>query len=343
MRAAQELAPSVGKAMACRALGLARATFYRHTSPGPEKPDRPSPQSLSPRRLKDLERDEVLAVLHSPRFVDKAPAQVYAALLDEGSYLCSERTMYRLLDDAIEVRERRDQLRHPPAPRPELVATAPNQVWSWDITKLRGPQRGLLFYLYVILDIFSRYVVGWMLARRESAALAQRLLREAFARERIEEGGLILHADRGPSMTSKEVSQLLADLGVERSHSRPRVSNDNPYSESQFKTLKYQPDFPERFDSYGHTLGFCRAFFPWYNHDHRHSGIAWLTPADVHYGRADKVLEARQRVLHAAYDAHPERFVNGPPSPRGLPREVWINPPTALYLTEERGESTLIS
>jgi putative transposase len=265
--------------------------------------------------------------MHSPRFVDKAPAEVYATLLDEGVYVCSERTMYRLLAEAGEVRERRDQLLHPPAPCPQLVARAPNQVWSWDITKLKGPRKWLLFYLYVVLDIFSRYVVGWMLADRENGALAQKLLRETFSKQGIAEGTLTVHADRGSPMTSKDLRDLLDDLGVARSHSRPHVSNDNPFSESQFKTLKYRPEFPDRFASFEQAQALCRRFFRWYNHEHHHSGIAYLTPADVHDGRAGEILEARDHVLRAAYHKHPERFVHGPPASRRLPSEVWINPP----------------
>jgi putative transposase len=326
VRAARELAVTAGKAAACRALGVSRATFYRRDSKR-EKPLMRLVPRPSPRRMPDPERQGVLEVLHCERFVDKAPAQVYATLLDEGNYLCSERTMYRLLEEAGEVRERRNQLRHPPAAKPRLVATAPNQVWSWDITKLPGPYRGILFYLYVVLDIFSRYVVGWMLAHRESAELAQRLLREAFQREGIEEGQLTVHADRGPAMISHGVADLLAALSLTKSHGRPHVPDDNPYSESQFKTFKYQPGFPDRFGSYEHALAHCQRLFPWYNHEHRHSGIAYLTPADVHHGRAQEVLEARQHVLDTAYERHPERFVNGPPRVCSLPQEVWINPP----------------
>jgi putative transposase len=324
--AARDLAVAAGKAAACRALGVSRATFYRQ---GEERVERGLTlvSRPSPRRLSEEERRAVLEVLHCERFVDKAPAVVRAMLLDEGSYLCSERTMYRLLESADEVRERRNQLRHPPAPKPQLVAAAPNQVWSWDITKLLGPYPGILFYLYVVLDIFSRYVVGWMLAHREGADLAERLLREAFAKQHIAEGQLTVHADRGPAMISHGVAELLAALGVGKSHSRPRVSDDNPYSESQFKTLKYQPEFPDRFGSFEDAVAFCRRFFGWYNHEHRHSGIAMLTPADVHHGRAQEVLAARQRVLEAAYESHPERFVRGVPEPHRLPQEVWINPP----------------
>jgi putative transposase len=261
----------------------------------------------------------VLAVLHEPEFVDLAPGQVYAQLLDAERYLCSERTMYRILEENHEVRERRDQLRHPAYAPPELLASAPNQVWSWDITKLLGPAKWTYFYLYVILDLFSRYVVGWMVAHHESAALAKKLIAETCRRQGIAPGELTLHADRGPSMTSKPVALLLADLGVTKTHSRPYVSNDNPFSEAQFKTMKYRPNFPDRFGSIQHARGHGHVFFPWYNTEQRHSGLAMLTPFEVHYGLAEKRLEARARVLAAAFAAHPERFVAGLPRPSGAP------------------------
>jgi putative transposase len=269
----------------------------------------------------------VLAVLHSERFVDRAPVQVHATLLDEGQYLCSPRTMYRMLQAQGEVRERRDRLVHPAYQRPELVATAPNQVWSWDLTKLRGPGKWQYFHLYVLLDLFSRFVVGWMLAPQESGTLARRLIAETCERQGIVPGQLTLHADRGSAPASKTVAQLLADLGVERSHSRPHVSNDNPFSESHFATVKGHPEFPDRFASFEHAHGFCRGFFPGYNTEHRHSGLAYLTPEVVHTGRAPLVLARREKVLGAAYAAHPERFVRRPPKPLALPEAVWINPP----------------
>jgi putative transposase len=328
MTAANQLASEVGTAPACVAVGVSRATLYRHRqfveSPRPKKP-RPMP----PRALSAEERQVVLGALHSERFVDQAPAEVYATLLDEDCYLCSIRTMYRLLGDSQEVRERRDQLRHPQYHKPELLASGPNQVWSWDITKLLGPAKWSYFYLYVIMDIFSRYVVGWMLAERESGQLAQRLIRETCAKEDIEDGQLTIHADRGTSMTSQTVAQLLAALGVVKSHSRPQVSNDNPFSESQFKTLKYRPEFPQRFASYDHGITFCRDFFPWYNQQHRHWGLGLLTPATVHSGHSAEALAARQRTLSAAYAATPERFVQREPRPLRLPDAVWINPPAA--------------
>jgi putative transposase len=269
----------------------------------------------------------VLAVLHEPRFVDLAPAQVYASLLDEGRYLCSLRTVYRVLAANHEVRERRDQLRHPQYEKPELLATGPNQVWSWDITKLLGPAKWSYFYLYVILDIFSRYVVGWMVADRESAALAEKLIDETCARQKIAPGQLTLHADRGSSMTSKPVAFLLADLGVTKTHSRPHVSDDNPFSEAQFKTLKYRPDFPDRFGSLEDARAHCQDFFPWYNTEHHHVGLGLLTPYVVHLGLGGQRTEARASVLAAAFAAHPERFSAGTPRPPQQPTAVWINPP----------------
>jgi putative transposase len=280
------------------------------------------------RALAPQERQEVIDVLNSDRFVDRSPAQVYATLLDGNRYLCSERTMYRILADRGEVRERRNQLTHPKYVKPQLLATAPNEVWSWDITKLRGPAKWVYFYLYVILDIFSRYVVGWMVCRRESATLAKKLIEESCDKQGIEPGQLTVHADRGASMRSKLVAHLLADLGITKTHTRPYTSTDNPYSESQFKTLKYCPQFPDMFGALEDARSFGQTFFPWYNSEHRHSGIGYMTPEAVHYGEAPHLLQRRQRVLDAAYRAHPERFVRGQPTPPPLPEAAWINPPT---------------
>jgi putative transposase len=321
----REVGPGLGIAPTCAVLGLPTATYYRRSKLQPAPRQRPSP----PRALPTAERATVLEVLHEPQFVDQAPAQVYAQLLDAERYLCSERTMYRILDENHEVRERRDQLRHPHYPAPELLATAPNQVWSWDITKLLGPSKWTYFYLYVIMDLFSRYVVGWMVAYEERAALAKKLIEQSCRRQGITPGQLTLHADRGPSMTSKPVALLLSDLGVTKTHSRPYVSNDNPFSEAQFKTMKYRPDFPDRFGSIQHARGHGHIFFPWYNTEHRHSGLGMLTPHEVHYGLAEKRVEARARVLATAFTAHPERFVAGLPRPPALPSEVWINKPSA--------------
>ncbi len=333
MTAVTELGAMVGTAPACRVLGLPRASYYRHLTP-PAGPS-PLPPRQSPRALSREERGQVLATLHSDRFADLAPHEVFATLLDEGTYLCSIRTMYRLLAEAEEVRERRDQLRHPSYTKPELMPTAPNQVWSWDITKLLGPAKWTYYYLYVLLDIFSRYVVGWMVAHRETSTLASRLIEASCAKQGIQPGQLTLHADRGPSMTSKPVAFLLADLGVTKTHSRPHVSNDNPFSESQFKTLKYRPEFPDRFGSIQDARAFCGPFFDWYNTHHHHTALGLLTPETVHYGRASDVTQTRHLTLLAAYQAHPDRFVRRPPSPPSPPTTVWINPPQPGTPSEE--------
>jgi putative transposase len=322
----EELAPIVGTRPACRALGVAAATIYRRRRP--PTPRRSPARSTPARALSEGERETVLAELHSPRFVDCSPAQVWATLLDEGRYLASERTMYRLLAANGELRERRDQLRHPAYARPELLAERPNELWSWDISKLKGPAKWTCFYLYVILDVFSRYCVGWTVQQRESASVAEALIAQAAAQQQIEPGTLTVHADRGSSMTSKPVALLLADLGVTKTHSRPYTSTDNPYSEAHFRTLKYRPSFPARFDSIEQARAFCREFFDWYNREHRHSGIGLMTPAAVHDGRAKELHADRARVLAAAYAATSERFVRGAPRPPTLPSAAWINKPT---------------
>jgi len=314
----------------CATLGMARGSYYRSQ----EFSESRRTKSKHPRALAVEEKREVLGVLNEERFCDQAPAEIYATLLDQGKYLCSERTMYRILAENRQVRERREQLRHPRYAAPELLATRPNEVWSWDITKLLGPAKWTYFYLYVILDIFSRYVVGWMVAYRESAELAQRLIQETLRRQGIEPGELTLHADRGSSMTSKPVAFLLAELGVTKTHSRPHVSNDNPYSESQFKTMKYRPEFPERFGSYPDARGFCEGFFRWYHHEHHHSGLGFLTPFEVHFGQAKQLREKRVLVLRDAYERNPERFVRGLPEPAALPEQVWINQPKEMSRTE---------
>jgi putative transposase len=334
MTAAHQLGQTVGRAAACRALNVPRASLYRHlrpSEPAPPAAPRPSP----PRALAPAEQQRILDVLHSERFQDTAPNEVFASLLDEGTYLCSVRTMYRILEQAGEVRERRAQLRHPNYQKPQLLATGSNQVWSWDITKLLGPVKWTYFYLYVILDIFSRYVVGWMVAERESAELAKRLIGETCRKQNIAPDQLTIHADRGTSMTSKPVALLLADLGVTKTHSRPHVSDDNPFSESQFKTLKYRPEFPERFGSIQEARAFCRAFFPWYNTEHHHGGIGLLTPEVLHYGRADEVIARRQVVLSQAFQRNPERFVRAHPKPPARPTAVWINPPPVPAASED--------
>jgi putative transposase len=324
------LTAQVGTRAACRAVGAAQAGYYRRhrISPAPARPapvahrDRPQPRALSAG-----ERRAIPDVLHSDRFADRAPAEVWAILLDEGIYLGSQSTFYRLLRTAGETRERRRQATHPAAVKPELLATGPNQVYSWDITKLHGPVKWAYYYLYVILDIYSRYATGWMLATRESAALAEKLIADTCVKQRIGRGQLTIHADRGSSMTSKPVAFLLADLGITQSHSRPHVSNDNPYSEAQFKTLKYRPAFPGRFTSIEAARAHCENFFTWYNHEHRHTGLGLHTAADVHHGQAAAVQARRAAVLASAYLAWPERFVRQPPQPPGLPSRSWINPP----------------
>jgi putative transposase len=321
-----ELEPLMGVTAACTLTGLSRATVHRRRNPKPVVlGPRPMP-AAHPAALSATERAQVLQVLRSARFVDKAPAQVWATLLDEGVYLCSISTMYRLLREHGEVRERRRQATHPPRVRPELVARGPNQVMSWDITKLKGPARGVYFDLYVMLDIYSRYVVHWMVAPTETAELAEQFIADAIGAN----GGIVptaVHADRGTSMTSKPVAALLADLNITQSHSRPRVSNDNPFSEAQFRTLKYCPVFPARFVSIQHARAFCSEFFSYYNHEHRHSGIGLHTPASVHLGTAEQVRVERAKTLQAAYDANPERFRRKPTPPQ-LPTAVWINEPS---------------
>jgi putative transposase len=326
MAAVTELAVDVGTSAACHTLLVPRASYYRERRAASFPLVRVSRPSAV-RALQPAERETVLAHLHAERFQDRSPAAVYATLLDEGQYLCSIRTMYRVLEEKGESRERRDQLTHPPYKKPELLATAPKQLWSWDITKLLGPAKWTYFYLYVILDVFSRYVTGWMVAMRESAELAKRLIEESCAKQNIQRGQLTLHADRGTSMSSKPVAFLLADLGVTKTHSRPHVSDDNPYSESQFRTMKYRPEFPDRFGCIQDSRAFSQGFFRWYNEEHRHSGLALLTPAMVHYGQTALILEQRQSVLDVAYRAHPERFVRQAPKPPTIPTEVWINKP----------------
>ena len=336
MQVVRDLGPQHGVRSTCRALGVSRATYYRSLKPKSS----PKPRAVPPRALTPEERAQVLEVLHEARFMDLAPAEVYATLLDDSRYLCSERTMYRILSANREVRERRDQLRHPQYAAPELLATQPNEVWSWDITKLLGPAKWTYYYLYVIMDVFSRHVVGWMVAERESAMLARRLILETAERQGIEPGQLTVHADRGSAMKSKLVAQLLADLGITRTHSRPYVSSDNPYSEAQFKTLKTRPGFPDRFRSLDHARAVCGDILHWYNREHHHVGLGLLTPYDVHYGLAAEKIARRAAVLQEAYAAHPERFPNGAPSPAMPPKEVWINKPRIVTLEPIPGPTT---
>lgn len=323
MKTSEQLSKHIGVSAACQALGVPRSSFYRARRSTKEPLPRPTPH----RALSGAEKAQVRQTLNSERFQDSSPRQVYATLLDEGIYYCSWRTMYRILDEHREVRERRNQLRHPQYHKPELLATGPNMLWSWDLTKLRGPVKWTYYYLYTILDVFSRYVVGWLIAERESATLAQQLLRETCEKQGIQPEQLTVHADRGSAMRSKTVALLLADLGVTKTHSRPYVSNDNPYSEAQFKTMKYRPDYPDQFGSIQDARSWARPFFHWYNNDHHHSALGLMTPTVVHHGQAEAVIESRRKVLLAVYATHPERFVHGVPRLPSLPQEVWINKP----------------
>jgi putative transposase len=323
IQAVDELRPHIGVKAACQAVGLPRSRFYRQQQP----PSETKPRAAPARKLTAAERETVRTVLNSPRFADQSPREVYGTLLDEGCYLSSVSSMYRLLAEDDAVRERRDQLRHPTYQKPELLATGPNQVWSWDITRLRGPVKWSYFYLYTVLDIYSRYVVGWMIALQEAGHLAEQLIAEICQRQGIGPGQLTLHADRGQPMLSKPLACLLAELGVTKSHSRPYTSNDNPFSEAQFKTMKYRPDYPDRFGSLLEARAWSQDFFHWYNGAHHHTALRLLTPADVHLGRAAERLQQRQLVLAQAYQRHPERFVRGMPHPGSLPEAVWINPP----------------
>jgi putative transposase len=343
MRAAEELAQTTGMATACHVLNVPRSSLYRARVNSQRKTPAPcNPRPIPARALSDAEKEEVRTVLNSERFQDQSPREVYAALLDDGVYLCHWRTMYRILDEHDEVRERRNQLRHPAYTKPELLATGPNQLWSWDITKLRGPVRWTYYYLYVMLDVFSRYVVGWMVAERESAELAQELTMAACAKQQIEPGQLTLHADRGSPMIAKSMTMLMSDLGVNPSHSRPHVSDDNPYSEAQFRTLKDSPGYPDRFGSLADARQWSQQFLTWYNQQHHHTALALLTPADVHYGRSKEKLAQRHLVLQQAFDAHPERFVSGCPTPIQLPDAVWINPPLPEASLNEPTRSTIL-
>jgi putative transposase len=333
MSAAIELAPLIGIALACVVLGVSRATFYR-AQQGPAVVATPSTRVPSPLALSEPERRQIREALHAPQYADSSARTVFARLLDAGCYLASVSSFYRILRADGEARPRRNQLSHPLYTKPELLATKPRELWSWDITKLKGPGKWEHFHLYVILDVFSRYVVGWMLAAQECAELAKALIAGSCDNEAIAPHQLTLHADRGSSMRSKPVAQLLVDLGVTKSHSRPHVSDDNPFSESQFKTLKYRPGFPDRFACIEQARAFCQQFFAWYNHEHRHSGIGYMTPAAMHTGQAIQLYEARQRVLEHAFAKDPRRFKGRMPRPPDLPTQVGINlpktmPPTA--------------
>lgn len=324
MEAAKQLAQIVGVKEACEALNVPRSSYYYEPKQSP-------PQSVlertSSRAYTPEERDDILGMLVSHRFMDLPPRAVYARLLDEGKYYCSVSTMYRILRENKLVRERRNQRRHPTYVKPRLVATRSNQVWTWDVTRLPGPTPGTTYALYVILDLYSRYVVAWAIAPTESAAYAEQFLQDAIREHGIEPEQLILHSDRGAAMTSMKVSQLLGKLGVIKSFSRPRTSNDNPYSESQFKTMKYRPGFPKRFGSIEDAIEICREFFRWYNNEHYHTGLALLTPHQVHHGRTEEVIKQRNQVLAEAYARNPQRFVRKPPTAAEPADEVWINNP----------------
>jgi len=328
MKVTESLSKEANIQQACAALAVPRASFYRWQD-REENDEKKRQRAVPPLALSGKEEAAVLEILHEDRFVDQAPYEIYNALLDEGNYLCSVRTMYRILEKNKEVRERRNQLSHPQYQKPELLAGGPNEIWSWDITKLLGPAKWTYYYLYVIMDIFSRYVVGWMVAHRELSSLAQKLIGQSCQKQGIQPHQLTIHADRGSSMTSKPVAFLLSDLGVTKSHSRPHVSNDNPYSEAQFKTLKYRPEFPERFGCIEDSRSFCQGFFGWYNKEHYHSGIGFLTPEAFHYGRGEQIIKERQAVLMAAYEKHPRRFKGKMPKPMNLPDAVWINKPAS--------------
>jgi len=310
----------------CSALSLSRASVLRHRAALTAPPPARKVRAPSSRALPDRERDQVLQHLRDPRFADQTPIEVFATLLDEGTYLCSIRTMYRILAAQGEIAERRRQRTHPVYVKPELLAIGPNEVWSWDITKLMGPVKWSYFYLYVILDIFSRRVVGWRVEHTESAAQFKDLFIDAMEKHAVPRDQLTLHADRGGPMKAKTTALMLVDLGVLKSHSRPHTSNDNPFSEAHFKTLKYQPEFPKNFATIDQARAFCRRFFAWYNQDHHHAGIGLMTPDQIHFGQAETVYAARQATLNAAYLTTPERFVRKPPKPPKIPTAVWINP-----------------
>lgn len=334
MTLARSIAPDVGIKTACAVLGIARATFYRRQTPRIVRDKQKSIRALSAD-----ERTEILEVLYSERFTDASPAEICATLLDEGVYLCSVRTMYRILHEENAVRERRAIRHHPVRAVPRLVARGPRELWSWDITKIRGPQRRIYYQLYVILDVYSRMVVGWLLAETESGSLAEKLITETLSKEGIERDQLTLHSDGGPAMRSRTVAEMLSDLGVVKSRSRPRVSNDNPFIEAHFKTMKYCPLFPGSFASLSEAREFFRLFFAWYNEEHHHSGIAMMTPAQVHRGLVEEVVATHQAALDVSYHAHPERFPGGPPKAKRPPAEVWINRPTKEVPVNGVGES----
>ena len=328
MKQTSKLSKHVGTKRACRELCMPRASYYRFMTPSSRKrKGKLEKKTKSPLALTTEERQKVLDLLHCEKYIDQAPNEIYANLLDHGQYFCSVRTMYRYLSQEGEIKERRNQKRHVKYEKPELLTSRPNQLWSWDITKLKGPKKWNYFHLYVIMDVYSRYVVGWVVANKEQAVLAKQFISETAAKQGINADQLTIHADRGSSMKSKPVALLMSDLGITKTHSRPHTSNDNPYSEAQFKTLKYRPEFPERFGSLSDARQFCQRFFKWYNDEHYHSGIGYLTPKTVHYRLDRAVRQARQAVLDIAYENNPSRFKGKKPKPAELPEKVWINKP----------------
>ncbi len=334
MQKAQQMVIELPISQVCQALGLPRSSFYRQRQGQQAK--KATVYAQPARTLSEAERENVRNILNSDRFQDKSPYQVYATLLDdEQIYLCSISSMYRILHENDEVQERRKQRQHPHYVKPELLATQPNQLWSWDITKLLGPAKWTYYYMYVILDVFSRYVVGWLISEQESAQIAEQFIAESCFQQNICQDQLTLHADRGSSMTSKMVAHLLADLGVTKTHSRPYTSNDNPFSEAQFKTMKYRPSYPDHFGSIEDARAWAKPFFHWYNNEHRHTGLGLMTPAAIHTGQAAQLTTQRHATLQAAYEKHPERFVKGQSLPLPIPDKVWINPPQS-----DRGQSS---
>lgn len=329
----ETLSSKIGVKSACDEIGLPRSTYYFWSQPK----KRSQPAKRIPNFAYSIkERETIVSVLNSEWYLDQTPYEIYSSELDNGNYWCSVRTMYRILHNHDQVQERRNQRRHITYSKPELLATHPNQVWSWDITKLKGPRKWTYFYLYVIVDIFSRLIVGWMVAFSEKAVLAKKLIADSCRKQQIQKGQLTLHADRGSSMRSKPVALLLSDLGVTKSHSRPYTSNDNPYSESHFKTMKYRPDFPGSFQSMNEAREFCKSFFDWYNSKHYHSGLEFLTPESVHYGFADTILDHRNQVLMEAFQKHPEWFRGKKPKVKKLPKAVYINKPENIDLADKK-------
>lgn len=329
-----DLSAKVGTKKACNGFGIPRSSYYYWKNPD-SKTVLHRDRKLPDFAYTNAEKHEILNVMNSDIYMNQTPYEIYASQLDEGKYICSVRTMYRILSENDQVKERRKIRMSTNYKKPELLATKSNQIWTWDITKLKGPEKWTYFYLYVMIDIFSRFVVGWMVAFRELSSLAKEFITETYKRQNIKRDQLTIHADRGTSMKSQPVAFLLSDLGVTKSHSRPYVSNDNPYSESHFKTMKYRPEFPERFNSLAEAREFCRSFFDWYNKDHYHSGIGFLTPESIHYGFAENILENRKKVLLNAFEKNPKRFRSKKPKLKNLPKSVWINKPDNIKNKEK--------